>query len=210
MKILVADDDPLYNNFLTSVLHRAGHRVTNVSDGRQLWDAYQTEPTSLVVTDWMMPHETGVDVCRRIREQPRDAYTYLIVVTSLSGEEHTLQGFQAGADEMIAKPLDAATLVRRVEVGERLVRRMQEQAERGLRRSVDVLQGALGHEDERLLESMADLADLYRSQSAFVKCRAFLRRQMAIVEAAHGPDDPRALKLREELARLAGREDTFY
>jgi DNA-binding response OmpR family regulator len=210
MKILVADDDPVCKRFLTGVLHRAGHRVIETSDGSELWDAYQTEPTNLVVTDWMMPRETGIEVCRKIREQPRDAYTYIIVVTSLSDGEHTLQGFRAGADEMVAKPFDAATLMQRVETGARLVQRMVAQAEHGLRRSLDVLQGALGPEDGRLLENVTELTDLYRGQRAFVKCRAFLRRQISIIESAYGPDDYRLRKLRDELSQLRNADDAAY
>jgi DNA-binding response OmpR family regulator len=210
MKILVADDDRVTRKFVSTVLHRAGHDVVETSDGRELWDAYRSEPTNLIVTDWMMPHESGVDVCRRIREQPSDAYAYVIVVTSLSGDEHTLEGFAAGADEMLIKPLDAGALAHKVGVGARMVRRLHAQAERSLRGSVEVLQEAFGPDDERLLEGVSELTELYRSQRAFVKCRAFLRRQIGIIEAAGGPDDPRLRKVRDELERLRSVADKVY
>lgn len=210
MKILVADDDRVVRKFVSTVLHRAGHAVVEVADGRELWDAYSAEPTNLIVTDWMMPHATGVDVCRRIREQTSDPYAYVIMITSLSGEEHTLEGFSAGVDEMLAKPLDASLLTQKVGVGARMVRRLHAQAERSLRGSLDVLQGEFGHEDERLLRGVTELTELYRSQRAFVKCRAFLRRQISIIEAAGGPDDPRLAKVRDELEQLRTIDDKVY
>ena len=67
MRILVADDVAVNRFLLASTLERWGHSVVSVADGVEAWEALQKEQFSFVVSDWMMPRMSGVELCRRIR-----------------------------------------------------------------------------------------------------------------------------------------------
>src|SRR5579885_1551452 len=79
------------------------------------------ESPSLAILDWMMPGMTGLEVCRRIRQQGREPYTYVLLLTSKSQKEDLIEGMEAGADDYITKPLDQHELQVRLRAGKRLV-----------------------------------------------------------------------------------------
>lgn len=83
MKVLLADDDAFYRLSLKKSLCRWGYEVVLAADGAEAWDILQGEdPPRLVILDWMMPGMDGVELCRRIRGQMSDTYSYVILVTS--------------------------------------------------------------------------------------------------------------------------------
>src|SRR6478736_455921 len=59
---------------------------------------------------WRMPGMDGIDVCRHVRAEPEGGYAYLVLMTAQGGREPMLEGLQAGADDFLAKPIDAAEL----------------------------------------------------------------------------------------------------
>jgi len=206
MRILVADDDLITRKFLTAALRGAGHEVEAFPDGVALWDAYERDPSPMVVVDWLMPGLTGIDVCRLVRQSRLHSYTHVLVVTSLTASEHTVEAYRAGADDFLGKPVDADHLLRRVAVAER---GMLAQAEGALRTGLDICQSALGPEHEGLLRALDGLAVVSRQQRAYVRCRAFLRRQHGIAVQSFGASDPRARRLAEELEEMTALEERF-
>lgn len=206
MRILVADDDLITRKFMHSVLTGAGHEVVSFEDGEALWDEYVRAPAGMVITDWMMPRLSGVEVCARIRQQKLNTYTHVILVTALSPAERTVEAYHAGVDDFLSKPLDSDTLVRRVGVA---ARGMLALAEGTLRKSLEVTQAALGPEHEGLLDALDGLTAVSREQRCYVRCRAFLRRQHAIAEKAFGPADPRTRKLLGDIEEMTRFEETF-
>ncbi len=121
MKVLIAEDDPASRFVLATGLRRSGHEVLIGCDGKEAWELFQKEQPRLVVTDWMMPHMSGLDLCRKIRETGVDQYTYIIVLTALTGRANYLEGMQAGADDFLTKPVDVEALQARLRAGERVV-----------------------------------------------------------------------------------------
>lgn len=204
MRILVAEDEPLTRKFMAKMLTREGHQVTEAADGQEAWEQYEAEPFPLVLTDWMMPRATGIDLCRRIREERLTSYTHVVIITSLSLAEHTLEAFRAGTDDILGKPVEREILFRRIEA---IVRGIHGTAEGALEKCVALCQAALGPEHASLLSALSELATVYREQRAYVRCRAFLRRQIGISEKAFGGDDERTRKLRRELEELQGLEE---
>ena len=67
MKILVADDDPTSRLIVQTALRSLGHECHTVSDGAEAWEAFQTQRPDVVISDWMMPGLTGLQLCRKIR-----------------------------------------------------------------------------------------------------------------------------------------------
>ena len=122
MKILIAEDDAVSRIVLTESLKKLGHEVIASENGRSAWNAYLAQHIPLVISDWMMPEVDGLELCRRIRsEKPSSRYTYVILLTALSGKEKYLEGMQAGADDFVVKPFDLDELQARLRVAERIL-----------------------------------------------------------------------------------------
>lgn len=121
MKILIAEDDTISRLVLGATLKKLGHDVTATVDGQQAWDALGKEHFSLLISDWMMPDMDGLELCRRIRAGNQAQYTYIILLTALSGKTSYLDGMDAGADDFITKPFDADQLAARLRVADRIL-----------------------------------------------------------------------------------------
>jgi phosphoserine phosphatase RsbU/P len=118
MRILIADDDDVSMLALEAMLHKRGHTVLTAGDGEAAWQILQEgEPPPLAILDWMMPVLDGVEICRRVRAEPKLKSLYLMLLTSRGSREHLIEGLQAGANDYIAKPFDHAELEARVNVG---------------------------------------------------------------------------------------------
>lgn len=122
MKILIADDDAASRLLLGALLKKLGHTVIAVADGHAAWQAWQEEAPALVISDWMMPGMDGLELCRAIRAKPSPHYTYLILLTALSGKGSYLDGMEAGADDFLSKPLDEDLLAARLCVAARILK----------------------------------------------------------------------------------------
>ncbi|MBP1657982.1 MAG: response regulator receiver protein [Bacteroidetes bacterium] len=121
MKVLIAEDDPVSSYVLAARIRKMGHEVLVTENGRQAWDAYARHRPRLVITDWMMPEMNGIELTRRIRGADSTLYTYIILLTALSGRDHFLEGMEAGADDFVPKPLEANELRLRLGVAERIL-----------------------------------------------------------------------------------------
>ena len=107
MKILIAEDDAVSRLILRRAVEKIGHECLAAADGKDAWDLYKENPDlDAIISDWMMPGMDGLELCRLIRGEGRDAYTYFIFLTALGDKEHLLMGLEAGADDYLSKPLD--------------------------------------------------------------------------------------------------------
>jgi len=68
----------------------------------------------LVITDWMMPDLTGVELCRRVRAEFKESYAYIILLTSMTDKRELSAGLAAGADDYLTKPFAFRELAARV------------------------------------------------------------------------------------------------
>ena len=121
MTILVVEDDNVSRLLLMTKLKKLGHTAIEASDGEQGWQAFVREQPRLVITDWMMPELDGLQLCRRIRGVEKECYTYIIMLTALSGKKNFLEGMGAGADDFLNKPMDMDELMTRLHVAERIL-----------------------------------------------------------------------------------------
>ena len=134
VKILIAEDDATSRVMLSAFLRKLGHEVTETDDGLAAWEAFQRSQPDIVVTDWMMPRKSGVELVRAIRAAERPAYTYIFILTALSSKDKFLVGLEAGADDYLTKPVDADELAARLVVGQRTL---------GLQARMERLEGML-------------------------------------------------------------------
>ena len=141
MEILVAEDDKTSRRLLEVSLARSGYGVVSVEDGREAWEILQRpDPPRLVILDWMMPGRDGIDVCRELRSQQRDAYIYVMLVTTKTRAADIVAGLEAGADDYLTKPYDPHELRCRVANGARILALQAELAGK-----IEELQHALTH-----------------------------------------------------------------
>ena len=121
MNVLVAEDDDITRLLLGSALSKLGHQVHEATDGRGAWEAWQQDHYSLVISDWMMPHVDGLELCRRIRLNERSDFTYLILLTARVGKANYLGAMEAGVDDFITKPFEKDQFLARVRVATRIL-----------------------------------------------------------------------------------------
>ncbi len=148
MRVLIAEDRAEPRALLRNTLERWGYDVVAVEDGRSAWDALQADDAPrIALLDWMMPHDDGVSLCRRLRSEPRHRDLYVILLTAKSEMEDLAEGLGAGADDYLVKPYDPTELRARLQVGVRIVELHDQLATR-----IRELEAA--HERERRLEGL--------------------------------------------------------
>ncbi len=121
MNILIADDDDVSRVMLAAALTKLGYHVLETRDGGAALAAWEQGDYQLIISDCVMPDLDGLEFCRRIRAEKRANYTYLILLTSLSGKTNYLEAMNAGADDFITKPFEKDQLAARVRVGQRIL-----------------------------------------------------------------------------------------
>lgn len=129
MRILIAEDGLTSRTILSEVLKKQGHEVVEAKNGAEAWAVLlQPEAPALAILDWMMPEMDGLEVVRRIRALQTDRPPYLIMLTAKSEQADIVAGFEAGANNYLAKPVDPGLLIASVEVGRRTVEMQDELA----------------------------------------------------------------------------------
>ena len=103
--VLVVDDDPRNRKLLEEYLVGAGYKVRVAQDGRSaLAEAAERAP-DLVLLDVMMPDLSGLEVCRKLKSDPRTRLSQVVLVTALDGTPHRVEGLDTGADDYVSKPV---------------------------------------------------------------------------------------------------------
>jgi len=120
MRILIAEDDTVSRLLLQRAVEASGHDCLAAVDGQQAWELFGQTEVDVIISDRQMPEMDGMELCRRVRQQTRDLYTYFIFLTALSEHEQLLSGIEAGADDYLTKPLDPDELKVRLNVASRI------------------------------------------------------------------------------------------
>ena len=152
MKILVAEDDPACRFLLERNLLSWGYEVVATQDGDQAWRILvEPDAPRLALLDWRMPGLDGPTLCRKIREELKEPYTYIILLTAQHRDQDLVAGMEAGADDYITKPFRQGELKVRLRAGRRIIELQNEllAARENLREkaSHDSLTGVWNHEE---------------------------------------------------------------
>lgn len=152
MRILIAEDDPAYRRLLEDILVNWGYDVVVARDGNEAYKILLAENApKLAILDWMMPGMEGTEVCRKIRKDEEEYYTYIILLTSQQRDEDLVIGMEAGADDYIIKPFKHNELRVRLRAGRRIIELQNELlAAREIlhaKATHDSLTGLLNHEE---------------------------------------------------------------
>ncbi len=120
LSVLVVDDSPIYRKLVAHALDGEEYSVTFAKSGREALDIFAEHAPHIVITDWMMPDVSGLELCERIRSSEL-SYTYVILLTSISDKDMVVKGLAAGADDYLTKPFDPGELNARIGVGRRII-----------------------------------------------------------------------------------------
>ena len=112
--ILIVEDESALSTLLSYNLEKEGFAVTIAADGEQAMEILAEEPPDLVLLDWMLPHLSGIEICRRIRRNPATSGLPVIMLTARGEETNRIRGLETGADDYVTKPFSPAELVARV------------------------------------------------------------------------------------------------
>lgn len=127
MKVLAAEDNPVFQTLLASMLTKWGYEVLSVGDGNEAWEMLQSDDSlRMVILDWMMPGIDGVELCRRIRAAAREPYIYILLLTARTESQDLIEGMDAGADDYLTKPFNTQELRVRLRAGRRILELQEE------------------------------------------------------------------------------------
>jgi DNA-binding response OmpR family regulator len=113
-RILVVDDEPHIRRVLHAMLGKEGFDVVLASEGSEGLRAIASGRIDLVILDLMMPGATGLEILAKIRTDPRNADTPVIILTAKGQDADREAAFAGGADDFLTKPFSPKKLVARI------------------------------------------------------------------------------------------------
>lgn len=125
-QVLVVDDSRAQRRVLVATLSRLGFDVIEAESGEEALGILSSTDIDLVLSDWMMPGMSGLELCRHFRDMPRDHYGYFILLTSKNEKGAVAQGLDMGADDFLTKPISPDELRARIAAGDRILRMERE------------------------------------------------------------------------------------
>jgi response regulator RpfG family c-di-GMP phosphodiesterase len=119
-RVLIADDTRMVRSFCAHTLQEAGIECEQVENGVLALEAIRTKAFDLLLTDWMMPEMTGLDLCQKIREDPPSPNFKIILFSSAVTDDNVAKVLAGGADDFLPKQFSPVQLVARVQAALRL------------------------------------------------------------------------------------------
>jgi two-component system, cell cycle response regulator len=184
MKVLAAEDNPVFQSMLRTMLTKWGYEAIMARDGLEALRTLESEDgPRLAILDWMMPGIDGVELCRRIRAAAREPYVYIVLLTARTEAQDLVEGMESGADDYLTKPFHPHELRVRLRAGTRILQLQDQlvQAREALRFQAthDGLTGMLNRAS--ILEALAnELARAGRNDSSVAVLLADIDRFKAI------------------------------
>jgi len=118
--ILVVDDNQQNLELLQAYLEDIDCRTVPARDGLEALEVVANDPPDLILLDIMMPKMSGFEVCRRLKNDPKNADIPVIMVTALSEFGDIERGIDSGTDDFLSKPVNKLELLTRVKTMLRL------------------------------------------------------------------------------------------
>ena len=120
--VLIVEDEAAQREVLAYNLEAEGFRVTRAENGEEGLLCVDEDAPDVIVLDWMMPHLSGIEVCRRIKMRPETRAIPIIMLSAKSEEVDKVRGLETGADDYVVKPYSVSELMARVRTQLRRVR----------------------------------------------------------------------------------------
>lgn len=162
--VLLVDDSRAQRRMIAIQLERAGYRVEEAASADEALAIFNREQPDIVISDWIMPGRSGLDLCRDLRAISTKQYSYFMLLTSKYSKDDISQGFGAGADEFLIKPVSGAELLARLGVAERILKMEQQ-----LRKSNAELQRVIGRLSDAQAAMDRDLKEARALQQRLIR-----------------------------------------
>jgi signal transduction histidine kinase len=115
-KILVIDDELINIHLYSDILATTNYELETALNGEEALNKLQTFSPDLILMDVMMPGMTGFEVCRKVRNMPRHRFTKIIMISACTDLNERLQGYHAGADDYMTKPIEKEEFLAKINV----------------------------------------------------------------------------------------------
>lgn len=120
--VLVVEDEPAQREVLAYNIQAEGYQVISAEAGDEALVIVRETPPDVIVLDWMLPHVSGIEVCRQLKMGAETARIPIIMLSARSEEVDKIRGLETGADDYITKPYSVAELLARLRTQLRRVR----------------------------------------------------------------------------------------
>ncbi len=186
--ILVVDDEPHLVDLLKHHLTREHYEVDVAKDGESAIAKARKRLPDLVVLDLMLPGLDGLEVCRRLRSEPRTEHVPIIMLTAKAEETDAVIGLAQGADDYVRKPVGMRELLARISTRLRAAAAQRAEEERKVLRFGDLVIDSVKHEVELKGESIRLTMTEFKLLRHLVRNagRAFSRNDL--LDAVIAPD----------------------
>ncbi|MEY4779186.1 MAG: Phosphate regulon transcriptional regulatory protein PhoB [Pseudomonadota bacterium] len=120
--VLLVEDEPAQREVLAYNLEAEGFVVQRATNGEEALMLVAENPPDLILLDWMMPHVSGLEVCRRLKMRSETRSIPIIMLSARSEEVDKVRGLETGADDYVIKPYSIIELMARLRAQLRRVR----------------------------------------------------------------------------------------
>ena len=162
--VLLVDHSRAQRRTLAVQLIRAGYHVVEASNSEEAMAICLERRPDIVIADWIIPGQSGLEFCRKFRDMQSDKYGYFILLTSRNDKKDIAEGLRAGADEFLTKPVSGAELLARLAASERILR-----MEQSLRNANAQLKQTLDQLRETQAAIDRDMREAQRLQQGLVR-----------------------------------------
>lgn len=122
LRILVVDDSATSRKLAEYAFEGKPYDIFFAEDGRRALQLISERNPDIVITDWLMPDLSGIDLCRLIRQKLQRKDIYLMLLTSNSGQGDVAKGMASGADSYLTKPLQADKLFAEIHMARAVIK----------------------------------------------------------------------------------------
>jgi len=183
-RILAVDDSPTMNRVVRSIFEPDGIEVVTATAGEEALEILERDDAvDLVLLDVLLEGMSGIEVCRRIKENPRHKQLPVLMVTGRDSPNERVEGFQVGAEDYLTKPFHPPELKARVNVHLRLRLLRREIAEDARMATLLATISSVNHEINNPLTAVMGNAELLARALAKAGDEDNARRAERIIEA---------------------------
>ena len=113
-KIVIVEDEQALQTILKYNLEKEGYQTIPVMDGKKAIETIEKGEADLVLLDWMLPHLSGVEICKQMRQNHSIRHIPVLMLTARGDEADKVSGLSIGADDYMTKPFSVPELMARI------------------------------------------------------------------------------------------------
>lgn len=114
-KILIVDDEVQIHTVLGKILNKEGYQVQSAFSAEEAFELVQKQKPDLIILDVMMPKVSGIDVCNRLKGDPKTKDILILILSARDAQADRIEGLTHGADDYVSKPFHLRSLVRKIQ-----------------------------------------------------------------------------------------------